>query len=530
MDLLNTFVFNESKHEVRLVKTGENNDETLFRASDIGKVLGIGNVRESIKNFDQTERCISPTDTAFGVKDVTFLTEEGVYRLVMRSNKPIARPFQKWVFHVIREIRKNGKYELQKEIDDLKEKHMRELEKVHKMKDDEVEDTQKLFRSYKDTEDERVHKTLVEGYDDKTVVYFGKIKTMDDDRILFKIGCTKNIKPRTTSLQHEFGNMAIFKIFECDNHESFERFLHGHLDIRRYSYKEMINGKKRSMEVFCMTQEQLDRAVNIAVRNVQQYRAAKKRDFDDLVHSNPTVRSLCEKVGIEVNEDVDSMEIDYANKRGRCTLSGPKIQAYSEDGTMLIQTYQTILDAARDMGTFGTRNGIEKACINKNVKYGFRWSRLERSSPDDTVQDIGETVPIVTIRTGHVAGLNHDKTEVMKVYTSFKACAVEHGFKSSGFIQKRMKRGEKVGEYHIMSWSEVPENIQDKWLENNTLPEIPKNARHHRVNRLDPITRKVLKTYSTMNEVYFHFKMGQNKLKKAINGDLELKGFKWAYA
>ena len=35
------------------------------------KVLGIGNVRESIKNFDQTESCVSRTDTAFGVKDVS---------------------------------------------------------------------------------------------------------------------------------------------------------------------------------------------------------------------------------------------------------------------------------------------------------------------------------------------------------------------------------------------------------------------------------------------------------------------------
>ena len=113
-----------------------------------------------------------------------------------------------------------------------------------------VKDSEKLFREYKDTEDERVHKTLVEGFDDKTVVYFGKIKSMENDMELIKIGCTKNIRSRITGLKMEFGSMSIFKIFECDNHDSFESFLHGHIDIRRYAHKEVINGLKKSQEVF----------------------------------------------------------------------------------------------------------------------------------------------------------------------------------------------------------------------------------------------------------------------------------------
>ena len=511
MDILQEFVFNNSSHEVHILRNED--DDPLFRASDIGKVLGIKKIRNSISDFDEIEKVARTVGTLGGDQEMIYLTEQGVFKLVMCSRKPVAKPFQNWVFKVIKEIRKTGKYELQQEISHIKESH------------------ESLFRQYKDSEDERIHKTLVEGFDNKTVVYFGKIKTMEDGRELIKIGCTKNIRPRTTGLQAEFGSISIFKIFECDRHESFEGFLHSHIDIRRYSFRDLINGKKMSHEVFCMTEEQRNRAINIANRNVSQFREGKKRDFDDLVDTNPTVRALCEKVGLPVNEDVDSMEIQYPNKRGRCTLSGPKIQAYSEDGSSLVKTYETLIDAVRDMTSEGgSQSGIKTACMNMTVKYGHRWAELDRDEPDDTFQEIGETIQDNPIRVGLVAGMNDDKSEVMKIYTSFKACALENGFSAQGAVQKRVKRGAKVGGHYIVPWGDIPEAIQDKWLENNTLPEVKGNATCIRINRLDPVTRKVLRTYGTMNEVKIHFKMGQHSLKNAIRGDLVKHGFKWAYA
>ena len=498
MDILQTFVFNNSQHKVHVIRN--ENDEPLFRASDIGKVLGIGNIHPSISDFDHDDKVINFTNTPGGKQEATFLTEQGVLRLIMRSRKPIAKPFQKWVFNVIKEIRKTGKYELQKEISQLKEGH------------------ENLFRRYKDEEDVRIHKTLVEGFDNKTVVYFGKIKTMEDGRELIKIGCTKNIRPRTTGLQAEFGSMSIFKVFECDHHEPFERFLHEHIDIRRYSFKELINGKKGqkvSNEVYCMTENQRDRAINIAMRNVSQFRIGNKRDFD----------------GLEMNDDVDSMDVQYPNKRGRCTLTGPKIQAYSEDGSSLIKTYETLIDASRDLNLgSGSRHGITEACEKRTVRYGYRWAQLDRKCSDDTFQSIGDTVQNIPIRTGLVAGMNDDKSEIMKIYTSFKACARENGFVSQGAVQKRIKRGATVGGHHIVCWSDIPEPIQDRWLEHNSLPQVSSNAKCFKINRLDPVTGKVLRTYGTMNEVIMKFKMNPRTLKCAIKGDLIKHGFKWAYA
>jgi prophage antirepressor-like protein len=522
MDALQSFVFNDSSHDVQILR--DENGDPLFRASDIGQVLSICNVRSSISEFDEDDKVVHAVDTPGGKQEALFLTEKGVLKFVMRSRKPIAKPFQNWVFDVIKTIRKTGKYELQKEIDQIKDKH-----------DQQLKDSEKLFREYKDDEEERIHKTLVEGYENKTVVYFGKITTMEDGRLLVKIGCTKNIRPRATALKKEFGSISIFKIFECERQEEFESFLHHHPDIRRYAHREMINGLKRSQEVFCMNDEQVKRALNIATRKRMDFGVNNKRDREDCIRSMPEFREVCEKVGVKLNEDVDAAEVEPLNKRGRCTLTGPKIQAYTEDGKDLVQTYETILDASRsislELNTKGDlRSGIRRACENKIVRYGYRWAQLDRSNPDDTVQDIGATIPDNPIRKGLVAGMNEDKSRVMKIYTSYKDCGIENGFRSQGAVQKRSNRGEMVGGHHIVSWSDVPESIQNEWLETNTLPEIASNATCIRINRLDPVTRKVLRTYGTMNEVKAHFRMGACSLRSAIAGDLVKHGFKWAYA
>lgn len=93
--------------------------DPLFRASDIGAVLGITNIRTSIMNFDHTEREVHTMNTLGGDQSVTFLTEKGLYKVLFKCRKEIAVQFQNWVCDVIKEIRLSGKYELTQ----LKEKN-----------------------------------------------------------------------------------------------------------------------------------------------------------------------------------------------------------------------------------------------------------------------------------------------------------------------------------------------------------------------------------------------------------------------
>ena len=67
--------FNENHLHTDIVIKGTYTNP-LFRASDIGEILEMGNIRTSIQNFDDTERHVHSMDTSTGPKQVTFLTEK----------------------------------------------------------------------------------------------------------------------------------------------------------------------------------------------------------------------------------------------------------------------------------------------------------------------------------------------------------------------------------------------------------------------------------------------------------------------
>ena len=93
-------------------------EDPLFQASQIGALLGLVNIRETIKEFDDDEKdAVSSTDSIGRHQIVLFLTELGLYRLLGASRKPFARPFQKWVAKVVKQIRLTGMYEMEQRLD-----------------------------------------------------------------------------------------------------------------------------------------------------------------------------------------------------------------------------------------------------------------------------------------------------------------------------------------------------------------------------------------------------------------------------
>ena len=104
--------------EIRVTGTSE---EPLFCLVDVCKVLEIKNASMAKRKvrgggLKSIEVCSSVTnqygDTEIEQKNfLTFISEQNLYRLVMRSNKPQAEPFQDWVCgEVLPSIRKHGGY------------------------------------------------------------------------------------------------------------------------------------------------------------------------------------------------------------------------------------------------------------------------------------------------------------------------------------------------------------------------------------------------------------------------------------
>jgi prophage antirepressor-like protein/predicted GIY-YIG superfamily endonuclease len=116
MDIIKTFENNNAGMHITIKGTHE---EPLFRASDIGAILDIVKIRNTISDFDNTEKVAHTVDTLGGPQEVLFLTEKGLYQVLFTSRKPIAKKFKNWVCEVIKEIRLNGRYQLEKQINDI---------------------------------------------------------------------------------------------------------------------------------------------------------------------------------------------------------------------------------------------------------------------------------------------------------------------------------------------------------------------------------------------------------------------------
>ena len=108
MNEMRVFV-NEEFGEVR---TAIRDEEVWFVASDVCRVLDIGNSRQAIRRLDSDEKGVISNDTSQGRSEVlNCVNEYGLYSLVLGSRKPQARAFKRWITHeVIPSIRKYGGY------------------------------------------------------------------------------------------------------------------------------------------------------------------------------------------------------------------------------------------------------------------------------------------------------------------------------------------------------------------------------------------------------------------------------------
>lgn len=104
----NIQIFNYQSNEVRTV---EMCGEPWFVLKDVCNILGISKYRDTAARLDADERGSVEVDTLGGTQQVIAVNESGLYHVILRSDKPEAAPFRKWVTsEVLPSIRKNGGY------------------------------------------------------------------------------------------------------------------------------------------------------------------------------------------------------------------------------------------------------------------------------------------------------------------------------------------------------------------------------------------------------------------------------------
>lgn len=120
--------FNFNQTAVRVINR---NGEAWFIAKDVAAALGYSHVPHALRILDDDEKDVHIVDTRGGNQEMAIINESGVYALVLKSRKPEAKPFRKWVTsEVLPAIRKTGVYHygnLSAWIDPQRKLHLRRL-------------------------------------------------------------------------------------------------------------------------------------------------------------------------------------------------------------------------------------------------------------------------------------------------------------------------------------------------------------------------------------------------------------------
>lgn len=107
---ITTLQFNSDQFgQLRAIQ--DESGEPWFVAKDVCDALCLGRQHDSTRYLDADEKGEGLVDTPSGKQTMVVINEPGFYKLIMKSRKPEAKAFQRWVTHdVLPSIRKKGGY------------------------------------------------------------------------------------------------------------------------------------------------------------------------------------------------------------------------------------------------------------------------------------------------------------------------------------------------------------------------------------------------------------------------------------
>ena len=101
-------------------------EQPLFLAKDVAEWIEHSDVSTMLRKIDEDEKVkkicdtnnVCTTSKARDTQEMWFLTEDGLYEVLMQSRKPIAKAFKKEVKEILKTIRKHGVYAVEQVLND----------------------------------------------------------------------------------------------------------------------------------------------------------------------------------------------------------------------------------------------------------------------------------------------------------------------------------------------------------------------------------------------------------------------------
>jgi hypothetical protein len=310
-----------------------------------------------------------------------------------------------------------------------------------------------------------------------TGVFF-TIVDKKDGLLHIKIAISNNIK-------YDENNSIMTDTFLVDKVNEFYKFLENH---------SFIQSKKKQNELYIMTDKEYKQLIKIAKAQHIYY----------------------------LNKDATTS--DYVVKKININR-GNKIQKYSPSGQLIV-TYNGIRDATRNESI---TDAILIATINNKSLYNeHRWVYLNRDLPDDTVQDIGETVIKTKYKNELVAMLDIDKKEIVNIFINQKEASIARKLKSSASINHSILHGNICSGHYFQYYNDCSEELKNKYIESGK--ELPiKKTKGITIKQYNYENGELINEYPSLLDVQIKYQVSNKSLKNAIKTGEVLKNFIWKY-
>ena len=554
MDIVKAFNTNDLHTEVIIKGTL---DDPLFRASDVGVVLDMVNIRATIVDFDDSEkRAVNTVDSTGRMQDVTFLTEKGLYKVLFRSRKPIAQKFQNWVCDVIKEIRVTGIYNMQKEIDKKQEELEQTKDEMASLEDTKKKEYETKLEKEKVLEREKI---LLKEYDTaSSIVYIIKVKTLEHvGKYIIKIGeSRRGISGRYNEHKSKYEECVLLDCFCVHRSKDFENFIHNHESVRLNRVTDLKNHEKEH-ELFLIGR-------NLSYQTLHQIITSNMKNFNDVSTSSLELEIEKLKLLIQMKEDKNengllhelvnsvnqlvnsvkqlSGKVDANEKRTKEMMEkmsasqvktttgfntalvtlGPRLQKIHPDTLELVKVYESVSEAMKENSDI-KRPSMNKAVRENTVYHGYRWLLVDRDLDPSVVH--GTVLPTKKVRpqvVGYIAQLNGDKTKILNVYIDRKTAAHCNGYESSGLDVPVKKSIVSRGFYYKL-YDDCDEELREMFeLERNNgeCPLLYRNG----VGQYDA-QGKLVRVHACKYDCIRTLKMSDKTLAKALSKNVEYNGF-----
>jgi len=533
MDIVKAF--NENNLHTEIVIKGTI-DHPLFRASDIGQVLDMSNIRATIVDFDETEKVVNTIDTPGGAQQVSFLTEKGLYNVLFRSRKPLAQKFRNWVCEVIKEIRLKGVYDLQKQL----EQHKTELEQLEDKKKQEYE-----VKLEKEKVLEKQKMLLKEYGSIGSIVYIIRVKTYENGQYIVKIGeSRKGITARYNEHKSKYDECLLLDCFCVNKSKDFESFLHHHETIRPNRITDL-KGHENENELFLigknLTYQML---LNIITNNINYFNGNDNSKLElevqklklmlemkETSNENPVLLELLNLVKTLSNK-VDNLEkinkqlLEKANTssiktstgfKEPLTTLGPRLQKINPENLQIVNVYESASEAMKEDNKI-KRPSLNKAVMENTVYNGYRWLFVDRELNPDIIHNIQPTKKTKVQKLGYIAQLNSEQTEIINVYLDRKTAAFYNGHASLDYIvlNNTISNG-----FYYKLYDKLDDHLKQTFVEKiGEEPILYKNG----LGQFDK-DNNLIREFACKYDCIRLIKISDKTLSKALTKNMEYNGF-----